>query len=105
MASQLDLTHRQPLLPLGSDFTVHFYDEARLERYREAVLTVLERTGVKFGSPKALDILAEHGAEVDRTSGVVRFAPDLVTSRARPGAAHVLARLPRRLARPRPGER
>ena len=49
MASQLDLTHRQPLLPLGSDFAVRFYDEARLERYREAVLTVLERTGVKFG--------------------------------------------------------
>ncbi len=79
MASQLDLTHRQPLLPLGSDFAVRFYDEAKLDRYRDAVFAVLERTGVKFGSPKALDILAEHGAEVDRASGVVRFAPDLVT--------------------------
>ena len=44
------------------------------------MLSVLERTGVRFGSAKALDILAEHGAEVDRASGVVRFAPDLVTA-------------------------
>ena len=78
MSSQLDLAHRQPLLPLGSDFRVQFYDAARLDRYKDAVLTVLERTGVRFGSPKALDVLQEHGARVDRESGVVRFPPDLV---------------------------
>ena len=78
--SQLDLSRRQPLLPLGSDFAVRFYDAAKLDRYKDAVLSVLERTGVRFGSPKALDILAEHGAQVDRASGVVRFAPDLVTA-------------------------
>ena len=80
MASQLDLSRRQPLLPLGSDFAVRFYDDAKLDRYKDAVLSVLERTGVRFGSPKALDILAEHGADVDRASGVVRFAPDLVAA-------------------------
>ena len=58
MASQLDLSVRQPLLPLGSDFAVRFYDPAKLDRYKDAVLAVLERTGVRFGSPKALDILA-----------------------------------------------
>ena len=79
MASQLDLTVRQPLLPLGSDFRVGFYDEAKLDRYRDAVLAVLERTGVRFGSEKALAVLEEHGAQVDRASGVVRFPPDLVT--------------------------
>ena len=87
MSVQADVLVRQPLLPLQSDFRVTFYDAARLERYREAVLTVLERTGVRFGSPKALDILQEHGARVDRASGVVRFAPDLVT--------RALARAPR----------
>ena len=76
--SQLDLSHRQPLLPLGSDFRVRFYDDAKLDRYKEAVLTVLERTGVRFGSPKALDVLQEHGAVVDRESGVVRFSAGLV---------------------------
>ena len=79
MASQLDLNSRQPLLPLGSDFTMRSYDEAKLYRYKEAVLAVLERTGVKFGSPKALAIFEEHGASVDRASGVVRLAPGLVT--------------------------
>jgi trimethylamine---corrinoid protein Co-methyltransferase len=79
VTSQLDLSTRQPLLPLGSDFTVRFYDGAKLDRYRDAVLTVLERTGVRFGSEKALAVLEEHGAAVDRATGVVRFAPDLVT--------------------------
>ena len=79
MDLKLDLSRRQPLLPLGSDFPVTFYDAARLDRYRDAILSVLERTGVRFGSPKALAILEEHGARVDRASGVVRFAPNLVT--------------------------
>lgn len=78
--STLDLRSRQPLLPLGSDFAVSFYGATRLERYVEVVLQVLERTGVRFGSPKALAILAEHGAWVERATGVVRFAPDLVRS-------------------------
>lgn len=53
MSSQLDLRRRQPLLPLGSDFHVTFYDRARLERHRDAVLQALVRTGARFGSPKA----------------------------------------------------
>jgi trimethylamine--corrinoid protein Co-methyltransferase len=76
--SGLDLARRQPLCPLGSDFRVSFYDQGRLSRYEEAILQILERTGVRFGSPKALDILEDHGAAVDRASGVVRFSPELV---------------------------
>ena len=76
--SGLDLATRQPPCPLGSDFRVTFYDEHVLSRYEQAILQVLERTGVRFGSPKTLDILEEHGAAVDRASGVVRFAPELV---------------------------
>ena len=102
MASQLDLSRRQPLLPLGSDFAVRFYDDAKLDRYKDAVLSVLERTGVRFGSPKALDILAEHGAEVDRASGVVRFAPDLVAAALAKAPRTFWLGLARRHARPRP---
>lgn len=87
MTSKLDVTRPQPLLPLGSDFRVTFYERTRLDAYKDAALRVLERTGVKFASPKALAILEEHGATVDRASGVVRFAPDLVT--------RALARAPR----------
>ena len=105
MASQLDLSRRQPLLPLGSDFAVRFYDDAKLDRYKDAVLSVLERTGVRFGSPKALDILAEHGAQVDRASGVVRFAPDLVTAALAKAPRTFWLGLARRHAGPRPRER
>ena len=73
-----------------------FYDARAARPLQGRRAPVLERTGVRFGSPKALDILEEHGAQVDRASGVVRFAPDLVTARAREGAAQLLARLARR---------
>jgi trimethylamine--corrinoid protein Co-methyltransferase len=79
METGYDVAKRQPLLPLGSDFRVTFHDERVLGRYEEAILQVLERTGVRFGVPKALAILEARGAHVDRASGVVRFAPDLVT--------------------------
>ena len=78
MDAQLDLCRRQPLCPLGSDFRVSFYDARILGRYEEAILQVLQRTGVRFGSPKALAILEEHGALVDRATQVVRFSPELV---------------------------
>lgn len=79
MATSIDVTTRQPLTTLGSDFRVSFYDEHVLGRYAQAILQVLERTGVRFGSPKALHILEEHGAAVDRAGGVVRFPPELVS--------------------------
>jgi len=45
---------------------------------RAATLAVLERVGVSFPSEKALNILEEHGAQVDRETQVVRMSPDLV---------------------------
>jgi trimethylamine--corrinoid protein Co-methyltransferase len=78
--SGLAVATRQPLCPLGSDFRVTFYDDHALGRYEQAILRVLERTGVRFGSPRALAILEEHGALVDRATQVVHFSPALVKS-------------------------
>ena len=78
MEPSIDVTERQPLCPLGSDFRVSFFEESVLSRYEQAILQVLERTGLRFTSPRALDILEERGAVVDRPSGVARFAPGLV---------------------------
>ena len=100
--SGLAVATRQPLCPLGSDFRVTFYDDHVLGRYEQAILHVLERTGVRFGSPKALAILEEHGALVDRATQVVRFSPELVKRRAGNGAAQLLPRLPGGPVRPRP---
>ena len=69
---------RQPLAPLRSDFAVRFHDAAQIEPLRDATLRLLERTGVRFGSPKALAILKKAGAKVDEGSDLVRLPRRLV---------------------------
>ncbi|MEI6727822.1 MAG: trimethylamine methyltransferase family protein, partial [Actinomycetes bacterium] len=69
---------RQPLAPLRSDFAAHFHDAAQIEPLRDATLRLLERTGVRFGSPKALAILKRAGAKVDEGSDLVRLPRRLV---------------------------
>jgi len=54
-------------------------DEVR--QVHEATLDVLEHVGVKFHSQRALDLLEENGAEVDRASTVARI-PGSVIERA-----------------------
>ena len=78
---------RQPLAPLRSDFPMRFHDDDAVALLCEAALGVLERTGARFESDAALEILGDHGARVDRATRVVRFPPDLV--------ARAVARAPR----------
>ena len=74
-------THeRPPIAPLKRAFTLRFHTAAQLDRIKQATLDILETVGVKFPSPKALDILAEHGCRVDRERQVVCFSPELVLS-------------------------
>ncbi len=40
---------------------------------QEATLQILETVGVKFPSEKALAILADHGAQVDQDSQIVKL--------------------------------
>jgi trimethylamine--corrinoid protein Co-methyltransferase len=69
---------RQPLAPLRTDFPWRFHDEAALEPLRESTLRLLETTGMRFESPKALKILKEAGADVDQAGGLVRLPRRLV---------------------------
>ncbi len=69
---------RPPLQPIRSDYRVRFLADEQLDRLQDATLEVLERVGVRFPSEKALAILADHGAQVDRESQVVRLPRDLV---------------------------
>ncbi len=69
---------RQPLAPLRSDFSFRFHDEARLEPLHDATLRLLETTGMRFESPKALAILKRAGAKVDEGSDLVRLPRRLV---------------------------
>lgn len=51
---------------------------AAIGRIHEATLDVIERVGVRFPSPRAQAIWAEHGATVDRGTGIVKAPRSLV---------------------------
>ncbi len=49
-----------------------------IQRIHEATLSVIEKTGVRFPSARALDIWEEHGATVDRHKQIVKAPADLI---------------------------
>jgi trimethylamine--corrinoid protein Co-methyltransferase len=49
-----------------------------VRQIHEATLWILEKVGVRFPSKRALDIWAEHGADVDYGKKIVRAKPDLI---------------------------
>ncbi|NOQ40342.1 MAG: hypothetical protein GQ562_08495 [Anaerolineales bacterium] len=68
---------RSPIEPMRTSRRLSFLDETQLKNLQEATLRILEKTGVKFPSGKALDIFAEHGADVDRESQIIKIPRDL----------------------------
>ncbi len=81
---------RPPIEPLEPAFTFTYHSHEQLDRLKQATLDILETVGVQFQSDKALDILAEHGARVDRRTQVATFSPELVLA--------AMAKAPRRFA-------
>jgi len=49
-----------------------------VQQIHEATLEIIEKTGVRFPSKKALDIWEKNGADVDRETMVVKAPPDLI---------------------------
>jgi trimethylamine---corrinoid protein Co-methyltransferase len=65
---------------------------AAIDRIHAATLDVIERTGVRFPSERAQRIWAEHGATVDRATGVVKAPGELIERALRSAPpAYVLA--------------
>ena len=52
--------------------------EEQLERIHQASLEILRDMGLEFMSKKALEVLDNAGAYVDRTTQMVRFDPALI---------------------------
>jgi trimethylamine--corrinoid protein Co-methyltransferase len=71
-------TELRPLEPLKTPYRLQYLSEAQLDQLQEATLAIMERTGVKFPSEKALKVLAEHGARVDFKAEIVRLPRELV---------------------------
>ena len=51
---------------------------AQISTVQEGTLKLLQEVGVHFPSPRAQEIFADFGAEVDRSTNIVRIPPDLV---------------------------
>src|SRR5512137_195655 len=70
---------------------------AAIGRIHTATLDVIERVGVRFPSARAQAIWAEHGATVDRETGIVKAPGHLVEEalRSAPPAYTLGARDPR----------
>jgi trimethylamine--corrinoid protein Co-methyltransferase len=51
---------------------------AEVRKIHEATLWIIEKVGVKFPSKRALDIWAEHGAEVDPERKIVKVKGELI---------------------------
>jgi trimethylamine---corrinoid protein Co-methyltransferase len=69
-----------PLQPIRPRQHFHVVDEDQILTLAHGTLEILSETGVHCPSEKCLKIYAEHGANVDFKTQIVRFEPDLVTA-------------------------
>jgi len=65
----------QPIVP---SYRMRILSDAQLEKLQFATLEILEKTGIHCPSEKALKTYAEHGAQVDFKSQIVKFPPSVV---------------------------
>ncbi|MCX6065179.1 MAG: trimethylamine methyltransferase family protein, partial [Chloroflexi bacterium] len=70
----------KPLEPIKTPYRFQYLTDQQLEQLQDATLNIMERTGVKFPSEKALKVLAEHGVRVDFERQIARFPRDVVMS-------------------------
>lgn len=66
------------IIPIRPKFHLEVLSADELAAIRTATLHILEQVGVHVPSERALQVFAEHGAQVDMSSQIVRLAPDLV---------------------------
>lgn len=66
------------IIPFVSPVKAEVLTKSELELVKGKTLQLLNEVGVHFPSSKALDIFAEHGAQVDRANEIVRLPPELV---------------------------
>ena len=67
-----------PLEPIRSAYRLQYLTDEQLDQLQEATLNILENVGVKFPSEKALRVFAEHGAQVDHETQIVKIKRDMV---------------------------
>jgi trimethylamine--corrinoid protein Co-methyltransferase len=69
---------RPPIEPIRTSYKLQLLSDEQLDQLQAATFQILEDVGVKFPSEKALAILADHGANVDHDTQIVKIPRDLV---------------------------
>ncbi len=69
---------RPAIEPLRTTYKLQLLSGEQLDQLQQATLRILEDVGVKFPSVKALATFADHGAQVDHETQIVKIPRDLV---------------------------
>ncbi len=92
MASETTSAAHISPITINPDRKIRLLSDEKLDKIHEALLEVLQKTGVRFPSQKVLDIFARAGAQVDFNSQIVKIQPDLLMKTlARAPAEFVMA--------------
>ena len=67
-----------PIEPLAPSYRIRILSDEKLAQFKSGSLEILERTGFKCPSERALKIYAEHGAQVDFENQIVKLSPEVV---------------------------
>ncbi|MBW2297917.1 MAG: trimethylamine methyltransferase family protein, partial [Deltaproteobacteria bacterium] len=67
----------EPII-IDPDMQIKVLRQEELEKLHHATQTVLQETGVRFPSARALKIFAEAGADVDFNTQIVKISPGIM---------------------------
>jgi len=66
------------IISISTHHNIEILSASEIEALQNGTLRLLAEVGVYFPSEKALAIFADHGADVDWETKIVRISPDLV---------------------------
>ena len=74
----MTISQTPPLQPIVPGYRLRILNDLQLVDFKTATLEILQDVGVHCPSEKALKIYAEHGAQVDFETQIVKFPPEVV---------------------------
>ena len=66
------------IISISSHHKIEILSPSEIDNLRKQTYKLLAEVGVHYASKKALTIFADHGAQIDWDSKIVRLSPDLV---------------------------
>jgi len=64
--------------PIAPSYHIRILSDAQLKQFKAGTFQILEETGIHCPSRRALDIYADHGAEVDFEDQIVKLSPEVI---------------------------